>query len=414
MDYAVNAKKPTTLLNKNYLLLIIGTFISAIGGSTINIVLMITTFEETGNIFYTSLVTINAIVPIIFAGTLFGPFIDTHSRRKVLYGLDLIHFLLLIILAVLAFFYGFIFAKIVVFSFLQGAINAVCQNSYDALFPTVVPEGSQRRSYSIRVLIYPISLALSAPLAILLLDTFDFFHVIIICSVPFLLVAMLELFMDVEENICCDKDKNRYVKDLVLASKYVKKDKGLRSIFTYFFFTTMLGNATVVLLVPYFMKKDALDLYVLALIGLSLGRILSGFIQSHIRIATRYRFTVAIILYIIIDTLGMITFLVPMDMKILVKFVTGILVVIAFNLRISSIHNYIDDENKTRVNSLFTISITIGGILGALIAGLLAEYYIDIKYVPVLLGILSLFIVFLVMIKNKKYVKKIYNVDIKH
>ncbi len=412
MEEAVQTSKETSLLNKNFIILIFGSFISAIGGATANLVLTIATFDETGNIFFSAIVAIIGLLPTIFASTLFGPFIDTHSRKWILIGLDFLAFISLMILAVLLNIHGYLYYMILVFVFIQGLNNALYQNSYDTIFPATIPKGSFQRAYSIAGLVFPLSLTLSAPIAVLFSENLEYWQIMLFTSIPFLIVAILELFIDVEEVVNVRNKEDNFVDDISQAYKYVKQDKGLRSIFMYFFFTTMAWNAIFVLLVPYFKMNDMMDVYVITVTAMSVGRVLGSSIQVFINIPTKARFIVALCVYIIVDGLAMLTFIVPGNVLIIIRFFTGVLAVTSFNIRMSSVQNYIDPTKRGRVNSLFTLFITIGGAIGTLTAGYLAQYQMEIKYVPVIFGSISLSMVVLIMFRNRKHVKKIYNVKV--
>ena len=89
-------------------------------------------------------------------------------------------------------------------------------------------------------------------------------------------------------------------------------------------------------------------------------------------------------------------------------FMTGILGVTSYNIRISSTQSYVPDDRKGRFNGIFLMMMTVGSLLGELVAGVLSEFM-----GPRL--IISVVMVFVILASvvfiggNKKHIAPIYN-----
>ncbi len=94
----------------------------------------------------------------------------------------------------------------------------------------------------------------------------------------------------------------------------------------------------------------------------------------------------------------------------ILQFVGGVMGVTSYNIRITGTQSYVPDEKRARFNGVFNMLNTFGTLVGQLVAGALAEV-IPIRSVIVLFYGINFAAVFLIMARNKKHVKKIYNIE---
>ncbi|MCK7492365.1 MAG: hypothetical protein MZW92_12745 [Comamonadaceae bacterium] len=78
------------LWNRNFTILTIGSFISALGSACAGIGFGILVYRETGSPLTLALFTVANIVLRMVTAFLAGPFVDRHSRAKTIYTLDFI------------------------------------------------------------------------------------------------------------------------------------------------------------------------------------------------------------------------------------------------------------------------------------------------------------------------------------
>ena len=89
-------------------------------------------------------------------------------------------------------------------------------------------------------------------------------------------------------------------------------------------------------------------------------------------------------------------------------FVTGVLGVTSYNIRISSTQSYVPDERKGRYNGTFEMLNTFGMMLGQLVAGGLSMVMEERMIIMMVMGINMIAAIF-IMGGNRKHVSKIYN-----
>ncbi len=402
------------LLNKNFNILIIGSFVSSLGMimATFGITLQI--LDETESIFMSALSFSIGMIPQLFSSSLFGPFIDTHSRKYIIIFCDLSITLILLIggFVFLNFEFNYIFA--VSLSFIIGFIESIYKTSYDTLFPQTIKKGNFQKAYSISSLVFPLSRILMAPIGVLMYDKLGLGYMFLISSSAFFVVAMLEFFIRIKE-IYEEKDRFNYIEGMKQGIFYVKRDKGLSTIFKRFFVSSMTWNAIVIVLVPYFKFHPELtmDHYVYTVTAMTTGRIIGGFAHIFIKFPVNKRLNIALTVYFIVDIISISTFYYPFEILLATRFLQGFLAVTSFNIRMSSVQAYLPNDVRGRVNALFNLNTMSASILGVLIAGLLVDYTsVTIELIPVIFCSISLISFFLIVFRNRKHVGVIYNTKV--
>jgi MFS family permease len=98
----------------------------------------------------------------------------------------------------------------------------------------------------------------------------------------------------------------------------------------------------------------------------------------------------------------------PVTIMMTCFFISGIMGVTSYNIRISATQSYVPDEKRGRFNGIFNMICTAGGILGQLLGGAMAEFASE-RTVTVIFAIFNVLAVVFVMYRGRDSVKKIYN-----
>ena len=80
----------------------------------------------------------------------------------------------------------------------------------------------------------------------------------------------------------------------------------------------------------------------------------------------------------------------------------------SYNIRISATQSYVQNERKGRFNGIFQMCVTIGSMLGELVAGGMAEF-MGKREVNIVFMLMNAIAVWAVIYRGKRYVKPIYN-----
>lgn len=406
------------LWTKNFTILTLGSFISALGNSAAGIAFGILIFKETGSPFTLAIYTVLNIIPRVLVGFLAGPFVDRHSRRKMIFTLDFIStffFLMVSLILFTGFFNVIVFTAI---AMLFGIMDTIYQLAFMSLFPEVIEKGEHMRAYSLSSLIWPVSAAVMAPVAAFMIENFTFGVAILMGfnALTFLIAAMLETKIDCFEVLNTKETSGlKFIHDLKEGFHYYKSEKGILGIGILFAAFSFVYATQDLLRMPYFVSSSVFTLqdFSFLITASSLGRIIGGLIHYAFHYPPHKRYQIAVTVYITVEILGATMLYMPYIMMLVISFSVGLLSVTSYNIRMSATQVYIPNHMRGRVNASQNLLWNIGAILGALIMGAIAEYStFDYRFIMLSAAIISLTAIFLIPIRMKEEFKKIYNADI--
>lgn len=406
------------LWTKNFSIVAIGSFISALGSASAGIGFGILIYTETKSPLNLAIFTIANIIPRVITNFLVGPFVDRNSRKKIIVTIDYIYAILFSIIA-LVLFQGYF--NVLVFT-IVGSVFAILdtlyQTAFMSLFPEVISEGNHSKAYSISSLIWPISAAIMAPIAAYFIENFTFGVAILMSfnAITFLVTATIELGINLEEKLNTKKTTRlQFIEDIKEGIKYYKVEKGILGIGILFSAFAFVYAAQDLLRMPYFVNSETLTLQHFSFIisAGAIGRMIGGVIHYAFKYPASKKFLIAVSVYITVEILSGTMLFMPYPVMVAFSFIVGLLSVTSFNIRMTATQLYIPSHMRGRINSTQTLLWNIGTILGCLIIGFIATYS-TIDYRLILLGVtsVSLGAVFLIPIRMKEEFKKIYNRDV--
>ena len=191
------------LWNRNFTILTIGSFISAFGSAAAGIAFGILIYIETQSPLTLALFTVANIIPRLITSIFVGPFIDRHSRIKMIYTIDFFYSVFFAFVS-LVLFSGYF--NVVIFTLIAsffGIVDTIYQIAFMSLYPEVISEGNHSKAYSISSLIWPISAAIMAPIAAYFIENFEFGVAILMAfnAVTFVITATIETQIKAKENL---------------------------------------------------------------------------------------------------------------------------------------------------------------------------------------------------------------------
>jgi MFS transporter, DHA3 family, macrolide efflux protein len=406
------------LWNRNFSIVAIGSFISALGSAAAGIGFGILIYTQTGSPLNLAIFTIANIIPRVITNFLIGPFVDRTSRKKIIVTIDYIYTVLFALIAIVLF-QGYF--NVLVFT-LVGSFFAIFDTTYQtafmSLFPEVIPEGNHSKAYSISSLIWPISAAIMAPIAAYMIENFQFGVALLMAfnAVTFLVTATIELGIQIKETLNTKKSSRmQFIEDIKEGLKYYKVEKGILGIGILFSAFAFVYAAHDLLRMPYFVNSDTLTLQHFSFIisAGAIGRMIGGAIHYAFKYPTSKKFLIAVSVYITVEIMSATLLYMPYYLMITFSFIVGLLSVTSFNIRMSATQTYIPSHIRGRINSTQTLLWNIGTILGCIVIGLVAEYStLDYRLILLLVSGVSLSAIFLIPVRMKEEFKKIYNRDV--
>ncbi len=441
------------LWNRNFAILVIGSFISMVGYTCASFAISLSVYDTTGSVLFYALTLVTAVLPKLVVPMIAGTVFDRHSRRKAIPRIDYCYTTLFLTIGLLTHFGIMKYWMFFISALILGTLDGTYMVAFDSLFPLLTTTQNTRKAYSINSMLYPIASIITTPLTLLGYDSIGPVALFLGASVLFAITATVELWIILREPhlvpfkpeeqaklppspreleylsqgkdlsaFTARKEKGSFIGDFKEGIKYIAGEKGLLAITIYFFVISLCGGIMGTLNLPYFRSNvfmvggkaiDGMWAYFIVFGSSTLGRIIGANVQYRIKFPKDIRYNVAVFVYITINITSIIVFHLPVWLMACVMFVEGTLSVTSYNIRISSTSTYVPDDKRGRFNGAFLLFNMLGTILGQLIAGFVG----DIKgvTVPVIISIVyivNLLFVFIIIVPAKKHISPIYNRDL--
>lgn len=408
-------KKQNPLWTKNFTIITIGSAVSLFGTVISGFASGLLILDFTDSVFLFSLFMIATTIPSIVVPTIVGPLLDKFSRRKTIYLLDFTSAAIYMTFGIILTRGMITYPLLLVGSITLGSINATYRVAFESLYPMLVTEGNMGKAYSVSSTMDSLVMVLT-PVSVFLYHNIGIARLYMMDAVIFLIAALFEVQIKVEEEYRVKKEESfgikQYGETFVEGMKYLFSERGLLFIAIYFFFSSMDGGAGQVVGLPYFRDKYENGDYIFILIqaGTVVGRVVAGAFHYKHKIQKEKKFNITIFVYSVITILFAAYLYVPIPIMVLMMFITGVLAMTSYNIRISTTQSYVPNEKKGRFNGAFQVLSTAGSLLGQFFAGLIADH-MDKRLVIVMFAAIDFAMIWLVMYRGRTEVKKIYNQD---
>lgn len=418
-------KSHKSIWTKDFSIITIGTIISAIGGTAINLAMSLVVFDETASTWLTGVLTAASYLPGILLPFFFAPYIDSHNRKNIMVTLDFLSSIFYLLFYLYVRNYNFSYEIYLLFCLLTGGIGAIYSLNYEAFYPELIEKGMEQKGYAISSLIYPSVTALITPVAAVVYGNYGIEWIILGEGILLLLAAGCECFItniDIhrkkkyreKENFGFRKKEKReylkeYKEELLGGVCYLKKEKGVRNIYLYMMSVNAVGEGNRLMTLAYFQSSNYLTtaMYSFLISAETIGRMLGGIGHYFIKIPVKKRYKITEKVYQIYEILDGTMLFAAYPVMIVFRFICGFLGVNTATLRQAAVQNYIPSQIRARVNGLFQVLISIGMMIIPLLTGALGEI-ISYPVISLLLGIISLFLIYQLIIKNQTEIRKVY------
>ena len=414
--------KKTGLWTRDFTIITIGSIISIVGNMLSGFAISIMVLDKTESTFLYVLFNIGWMLPGLIVPLLAGPWLDRVSRKKVIYWLDFLSAAIYFTLAVVLGSGWFSYPVMLLCCMFIGCIGSVYGVAYDSFYPNLISEGNHSRAYSVSSVMMDLS-GLVYPLAPALYELLGIGPLFAITGVSFFLAACFEVsikyretHMEQASSAPGESPLRRFGRDFREGVDYIKGEKGLLAITLYFMVSGFAGGSGELYL-PFFRNNAELfvmwpvaaaTLYAIVTNFSVVGRVIGGAAHYRLKLPVEKKFAIALTVYIVITVLDAVTLWLPVPLMAAVLFLTGLLSVTSYNIRIAATQTYIPDGKRARFNGAFQMLCTLGGIAGSLTAGGLAEIMPE-RWAVVLLAGTGLVGVWLFMWRGRKHVAAIYN-----
>ena len=400
----------SSLWTKNFTIITLGTLVSAIGGVAMNLALSLVVFDQTGSTWLSGLFGAIGMLPGVLLPALISPLVDRLSRKRLIVGLDLANGVLYLCFLLWIRYQGFQYGAYLLFTFLTGCIGAVYSLTFQCFYPQLIPAGQSQRGYAVSAMIYPLTTTLVTPLAAVVYDLWGIQPIFLLEGLLLLLAAAMESRIDAPLPVRNGEPSEPWLASIKEGVAYLRREKGVRSIYGYMAVTNAAGNGVLLMAMAYFQSVPALGagLYALLVSAETIGRTVGAAVHYLFRISEERRYWLTVRVYLIYELCDGAMLFLCWPLMVAVRFLCGFLGVNTATLREAAVQRYLPDGVRGRVNGLFQLVVSLGLLLSQMLAGALGEW-LPYPVVAALLAGFSLVALWYFILRRRMEVRGIYN-----
>ena len=406
----------TKLWTRNFRLVIFASAIGTLGSIAGGFALAFLVFDETGSTLASALILAIQLIPYLLLPILIAPFMDRLPRKSFLVAGDVANAVLLAGMGIWLLFFDFSYMGYLAISLLLSCLGAVDELAFTSIYPELIPKGAEQKGYAVSSMLYPVLKVIMTPLAAVLLDTI---------GVPWILLAQSALSLTaaiVESHIRLDETERKqdmpysfgaWFEDIQEAIQYLKKERGLRSMYEYMAVTNGIANGFSPILVAFFRTFPGFtaSMYSSFSVVEFAGRTIGSAMQYQIKIPERKRYSFTFFVYQFYEAMDMCLLWLPYPFMLLNRGICGFLGSNSAILRDTAVQRYIPEKLRSRVNAFNGVLLTVGSSIFSLLIGFLGEI-LDYRLCLTIGGAVAMLACWILIWGRRKDVRKVYEVNL--
>ncbi len=367
-----------TLWTKNYTLLMLASALGAIGGIAGGFALSFLVYEKTGSTLASALILAIRVIPGFLVPTFLAPWMDRFPRKPFLVAGDLINGVFYAAAGIYLLYQPFHYLGYLGFSLLLACLGSFDSLAYNSIYPNLIPKGMEEKGYAVSAMLYPVLNLMMMPLAAVLMNTIGVAWILIGQGVLSLLAALTESRIQLSERRNLEGDSYSFalwLQDFKDGVAYLRKEKGLQSIYAYMAVTNGVAEGYGPLLVAFFSTAPGFSsvMYALFAVAEFLGRSLGGLFCYRVQIEKTKKFGFAFLVYQIYECMDLLLLWLPYPLMLLNRGIVGFLGINSATMRQAAVQKYIPDAYRARVNALEGVVILAASSVLSLLVGALGE-----------------------------------------
>lgn len=400
-----------TLWTKNFIKITAATGFGAAGAIASGFALSFLVFDETGSTLASALIVAMQLVPSLIIPLLAAPWMDRFPRKPFLVGGDFVNALLYGLAGIYLHRFAFSYSGYLLFSLLLACLGSFDELAYNSLYPKLLPPGKEEKGYTVSAMLYPVLKVIMMPVAAVLFETFGVAKLLLLQSVLSLMAALMESTIQIKEEVRMEAEKSTlgiWWQDIKEAAGYLKKEKGLRSIYTYMAVTNGSAMGYGPILIAFFRTAPGFSIAMYSLFSVVefAGRAIGGFVRYHFTIPEKRRFAFIFGVYQTYETMDVSLLWLPYPLMLVNRAICGFLGINSATIRQAAVQQYIPDRLRSRVNAFESMLITFAVAVISLAVGALGEV-LDYRICMSLCGFTTMLVCWCTIFRERKSVKNI-------
>ena len=402
------------LWTRNFRLVILASAMGTLGSIAGGFALAFLVFDETGSTLASALIVAIQLIPYLLLPVLIAPFMDRVPRKSFLVAGDAANAVLLAGMGIWLLFFQFSYVGYLAVSLLLSCLGAVDELAFTSIYPELIPEGAEQKGYAVSSMLYPVLKVVMTPLAAVLLDAIGVAWILIAQSGLSLAAAITESYIRLDETE--RKQRTPYslgawIEDIQEAVQYLKKERGLRSIYEYMAVTNGVANGFSPILVAFFRTFPGFTaaMYSAFSVVEFAGRTIGSTIQYRVKIPEEKRYGFTFFVYQFYEAMDMCLLWLPYPLMLVNRGICGFLGSNSAILRETTVQRYIPERLRSRVNAFNGVLLTVGSSVFSLLMGFLGEI-LDYRWCVTAGGAAAILASWLLIWGRRGDVRKVYEV----
>lgn len=401
------------LWTKNFTLLTIGTVLGAFGGVAGNFAISLQVFDETGSTLASALLIATATFPSFILPLFISPVMDRMPRKPALVLGDAVNGVAFLAAGIYLINSTFSYPIYLAYALFIASLGSFDQLAYQSLVPKVIPKGAEDRGFSVSGMIYPIIMMIVMPLSAWLYELIGVGWILIGQGVLSVIAAGLEHFISIKEEIKPKSDENpikQWWSDIKAGLKYMKEEVGIRNIYMYVSVSNGIATGWMPIEMAFFRttKGFTLAMYGVFAVAENIGRSIGGIFRYKIRIPERFRYSMALFVYVVYEAMDMILLWIPYPLMLINRGLCGFLGMNSATMREQAVQMYIPEEMRARLNAFLNIMVSGAQGLFVLVIGALGEI-MDYRLCVTICAVFTFIVCMLTIVRRKNAVAAVYN-----
>ena len=402
------------LWTRNFRLVILASAMGTLGSIAGGFALAFLVFDETGSTLASALIVAIHLIPNLLLPILIAPVMDRLPRKSFLVAGDAANAVLLAGMGIWLLLFDFSYVGYLAISLLLSCLGAIDELAFTSIYPELIPEGAEEKGYAVSSMLYPVLKVIMTPLAAVLLDTIGVAWILIAQSGLSLAAAVTESCIrldETERKQHTPYTPRAWIEDIREAVQYLKKERGLRSIYGYMAVTNGVSSGFSPILVAFFRTFPGFTaaMYSAFSVVEFAGRTIGSAMQYRIKIPAKKKYSFTFFVYQFYEAMDMCLLWLPYPLMLINRGICGFLGSNSAILRSAAVQRYIPEKLRSRVNAFIGVLLTVGSSIFSLLMGFLGEI-LDYRWCVTIGGTVALLACWLLIWRRRSDVRKVYEV----
>ena len=402
------------LWTRNFRLVILASAMGTLGSIAGGFALAFLVFDETGSTLASALIVAIQLIPNLLLPILIAPVMDRLPRKSFLVAGDAANAVLLAGMGIWLLLFDFSYVGYLAISLLLSCLGAIDELAFTSIYPELIPEDAEEKGYAVSSMLYPVLKVIMTPLAAVLLDTIGVAWILIAQSGLSLAAAVTESCIrldETERKQHTPYTPKAWIEDIREAVQYLKKERGLRSIYGYMAVTNGVSSGFSPILVAFFRTFPGFTaaMYSAFSVVEFAGRTIGSAMQYRIKIPAKKKYGFTFFVYQFYEAMDMCLLWLPYPLMLINRGICGFLGSNSAILRSAAVQRYIPEKLRSRVNAFIGVLLTVGSSIFSLLMGFLGEI-LDYRWCVTIGGTVALLACWLLIWRRRSDVRKVYEV----